>query len=206
LGSRPGSAHAAASPGGNRVCINQLLVERALPVAVEAALAVEPQAGAAGFSIPSWLVEEVGGVPVFTAEDLVAVTPPTARATVAVPGVPEGAFVLHVEVDTADGLKVGGLRPLAKGAWVVMAPTADDDFKRNTFQLLRLAHPSGATRRPWTFGRPLHRPNTSPPVVRVVYVSRNKHNRAEAFPAETVRSVGRVWGVFVDGALKRASV
>jgi len=202
----PGSARAtaAAAAAPRSVEVSQLVIERALPLAVEQVR--NPAAAVAGpppVELPGWLEPSEDGVPVYRCEEAVKGADGAPLGHVVIPGAPEGALLVRLDADTMEEVRAGERRPLTRGAWMVLTPTADGDFDRRSYQLIATARPSGATGANWTFGKPQARLSATPPVVKVVYSSKRRECRPEAFLVGGARSVGRVWAVYVEQQLKR---
>jgi ATP-dependent helicase YprA (DUF1998 family) len=179
------------------VVVDQLLVDRALPAAVKAAtgaLVTER----AGFALPSFLVEAGGGCPVFDPTTLGLETPPTPLATVAVPGSPEGAFVVKLSRPTLERMGKG---EFGLDAWVVFAPAGPADFLQGKDKTPRLLVSKegafNATKERWTFGWPTVRADKAH-ILYFSYVA----PRSEQPRVDEVTVVGRAFGVFVGGQLQ----
>ena len=183
--------------GGAHVVVDKLLADRALPAAVrEATGALASDIG--GFSVPPFLPQVDDGCPVYDPASLASDEQPAPLAEVAVPGAPEGAFVVQLSRPTLERMGEGAF---AAGAWVVFAPTQPDDFAASNRDhtprlLVSRAGAFNATNDRWTFGLPRLRQDK----VSVLYRS-HVAPRSETPRAEEVKVVGRAFGVFVDGVL-----
>ena len=179
------------------IVVDQLRVDRALPAAVKAATgALVSEAGA--FELPPFLAEVVGGCPIFNPTTLGLATPPTPLARVAIPGAPDGAFVVQLSHPTLERMGKGAY---ARNAWVVFTPSTPTDFAHESDKVPRLlVHKEGAfnaTKERWTFGLPSLRPSK----VRVLYFS-HIAPLSEMARVQDVEVVGRAFGVFVNGQLQ----
>jgi len=176
------------------VVVDQLLVDRALPAAAKAATGALV-AERTGFSLPSFLAEADGGCPVYDPATLGLTSTPTPLANVAVPGAPEGAFVVKLSRPTLERMGKGEFRV---DAWVVFAPTASADFAQGKDRTPRLLVSRegafNATNERWTFGLPSVRGDKAH-ILYFSYVA----PRSEAPRVEEVTVVGRAFGVFVGG-------
>jgi len=201
---RPGTP--GAKSWDNPVVISQLTAERALPTAVQLALAASPGVPSE-WRLAPFFTESPDGIPVYRPGDLVAgLESATVRTRVSIPQVPDGAFVTQLETDSMEARRVGtpARRVFDRDAWVIWMPTDPDDFDRQAVQLLvSTAGAFGATGERWTIGSPLHRGAQDPPTVRINYYSRNPRCRSQAVPANEVRSIARIWAVFTNGAPAR---
>ena len=181
---------------GEVVVVDQLRVDHALPAAVREAMGATPIAQGA-LSLPPFLLDESGGLPVYQACKLSPGTLPPPIATVKVQGVPDDSFVVQLTHPTLDRMS-GGV--FAKGTWVVFAPTEDDAFAvhgRDSPRLVVGRKAFNATRERWTFGLPLLRENK----VHIIYNSRIAPNAEDPRRADVI-VLGRAIGVFVDGELQ----
>jgi ATP-dependent helicase YprA (DUF1998 family) len=180
------------------VVVNQLLVDRALPAAVREATGAR-RAESTGLTLPAFLPAAESGCPVYDVSSLRHEGKHELVATVSVPGAPEGSFVVQLKHPTLERMPAGAF---AAGAWVVCAPTTQDDFvsdrrDRTPRLLLSRAGAFNATRAQWTFGLPSLRNDK----VHILYYS-HVAPRAETPRASEVTVVGRAYGVFVDGILQ----
>lgn len=193
-GSDAGRVLAAAE--GQVVVVDQLLVDRALPAAVREATGAR-RAQSDGFALPSFLTEVQGGTPVYDATSLRANELPEPLATVELAGAPAGSFVVQLTHPTLERMPQG---VFSTGAWVVFAPTSEDDFvssDRVPRLLLSRASAFNATGERWTFGLPSQRGDK----VHILYYS-HVAPRAETPRLSDVVVSGRAHGVFVNGALQ----
>jgi ATP-dependent helicase YprA (DUF1998 family) len=179
------------------VVVDQLLVDRALPAAVKAATGALVSEGAT-FALPSFLTKADSGCPVFDPTTLGLATPPTPLATVAVPGAPDGAFVVKLTRPTLERM---GRGEFGLDAWVVFTPATAADFAQGNDKTPRLLvikeGAFNATKERWTFGLPSVRGDK----VHVLYFS-HVAPRSEAPRIGDVAVVGRAFGVFVGGQLQ----
>lgn len=192
------------SPGGRKVCatgnavvVDQLLVDRALPAAVKEAT------GAVHVSRPSqWLPpflhEQDGGLPVFKTSDLGPHGLPATTLAVSLVGAPQRAFVAQLSQPTLERMPEAYF---TVGSWVVFEPAASDDFatdRRDRLPrlLVSMDQAFNATNQHWTLGLPRAQGDK----VHILYFSHVAPN-SEKPRLGSVRVVGRVWGVFVDGVL-----
>ena len=176
------------------VVVDQLLVDRALPAAVKTATGALVAEGG-GFWLPPFLTAADHGCPVYDPMALGLATPPTPLATVAIAGVPAGAFVVRLSQPTLERMGKG---EFGKDAWVVFKPTGEADFAQgsdNTPRLLVTKDGAfNATKERWTFGRPSLRGDK----VHILYFSYIAP-RSETPRLDQVTVVGRACGVFVGG-------
>jgi len=183
--------------------IDQLVVERALPVAVKEATGVLKK-NTDTVTLPLFLKENTIGHPVYLIKDLLTDSwPPNPFSTVIIDSVPENSFVVQLDRATLDRLQNG---IFSVGAWVVFARLSADGFdvaqKDKTPRLiLNTKDAFNATGSKWTFGLPSIRGDK----VHILYNS-NIAPRSETHPLENLRIVGKVYGVFVNGVLKRVGV
>ena len=197
---RAGSlAGRAISKAGEVAVIDGLVVDEALPVAVKEAIS-GPSASEDATDLPSFLPEKEGGQPVYRSSDLRPGGLPVPLTTVKVDGVPSDAFVLELTRPTLERMP-GGQFP--RGAWVVFVPVPEDSFAtgpRDIVPRLLVSRDTAfnATGEHWTFGLPRVRRDK----VRIRYFSYEAPT-AEVPRRSSVQVVGRAYGVFSDGVLKR---
>jgi len=117
---------------------------------------------------------------------------------VAIPGAPDGAFVVQLSHPTLERMGKG---EFGLNAWVLFVPSMPTDFAQGSDKIPRLlAHKDGAfnaTKERWTFGLPTLRVDK----VHVLYFS-HVAPRSEMARAQDVDVVGRAFGMFVDGQLQ----
>ena len=193
----PGSTGGCAlAARGEVVVVDQLRVDRALPAAVREAIGAPPIAQNT-LSLPTFLPEEPGGLPVYQACNLGSGTLPSPIATVRVKGVPDDSFVMKLTHPTLDRIS-GGV--FTRGAWVIFAPTDEGDFVverlDKTPRLVVGRNAFNATREHWTLGLPRLRDNT----VNILYRSHTAPFSEEPRRSD-VSVLGRAIAVFVDGNL-----
>lgn len=179
--------------------IDALVVDEALPLAIKEAISGPNESDDAP-DIPSFLPEDQGGHPVYRPSDLRSGRPPIPVATVRVDNAPSEAFVLQLTRPTLERMP-GGYFP--SGAWVVFLVATEDSFPtapQDQIPRLLVSRDSAfnATGEHWTFGLPRVRNDK----VRVRYYS-YKAPAAELSSLSSVQVVGRAYGVFLDGVLKR---
>ena len=179
------------------IVIDQLLIERALPAAVDQAtgehLQQEPEE-----TSPPFLAEQDDGAPVYDASHLAGHlgNGATPLKRVAAEGLEDGDFIIKLghTVERAGA-------ELSAGAWAVFRPTALDEFNPRTIQLVRSRGAIfTATGDAWTIGRPSRRDDK----LRVQYATNQPIGSKEVLSATHVDSMGRLVGVYVNGALRRA--
>ena len=181
------------------VVLDPLLVDRALPAAVKEATGTSRPAESES-SLPSFLREEEDGHPVYRMSDLQSgALPSSPVATVAIRGAPDDAFVTQLTRPTLERMR-GGVFP--GDAWVVFVPADQRELgadlgDRAPHLLVRSAGAFNATRESWTFGLPRQREGR----VTIVYHS-HVAPRSEALDRAEVRTLGRAFGVFVNGMFK----
>ena len=181
------------------VVLDPLLVDRALPAAVKEATGTSRPAESES-SLPSFLREEEDGHPVYRMSDLQSgALPSSPVATVAIRGAPDDAFVTQLTRPTLERMR-GGAFP--GDAWVVFVPVDQrelgaDPGDQAPHLLVRSAGAFNATREPWTFGLPRQREGR----VTIFYHS-HVAPRSEALDRMEVRTLGRAFGVFVNGMFK----
>lgn len=178
------------------VVVDGLLVDRALPAAVREVTGAMASGGA-GFTLPAFLHIADDGCPVYDPASLATDEQPEPLARVAVPDAPQGAFIVQLPRSTLESLN----KAFTAEAWVVFAPTQQDDFMASNKDhiprlLVSKAGAFNATNDRWTFGFPRLRKDK----VNVLYRSLVAP-RSETPRAEDVKVVGRTFGVFVDGVL-----
>jgi hypothetical protein len=122
---RPGSRRAdarGATPTDR--FIDQLLVERALPVAVQRVLEADT-IDAARSSPPFETASK--GVPVYRSLASLAAAGalPPADMHAVLPDAPTGSFVIQLDVETMENTKLGNDRPFTKGNWHLFVPTQE---------------------------------------------------------------------------------
>jgi ATP-dependent helicase YprA (DUF1998 family) len=185
--------------GASHVVVDKLLVDRALPAAVREATGAMT-GDSPGFELPAFLTSVDDGCPVYDLASLATDEQPEPLARVAVEGAPSGAFVVQLARPTLERMGKG---EFAAEAWVVSTPTLQDDFvvsnKDHTPRLLiSKAGAFNATNDRWTFGLPRLQNDK----VKILYMS-HVVPRSEMPRAKDVKVVGRAFGVFVDGVLKK---
>ena len=199
----PGQAGSAAgrmvSTAGEVAVIDALMVDQALPVAVKEAVS-GPSSHRDAVSLPYFLREEEGGHAVYLASTLGSEGLPVPQWTVRLDDVPEDAFVVQLTRSTLERMP-GGL--FSSGAWVVFLPTQQDAFASDPNDRVPrlLASSNGAfnaTGEHWTLGLPKVRNDK----VRIRYFS-HEAPAAEMPRRSDVRVIGRAYGIFSDGVLKR---
>ena len=196
-GSAAGRALVASA--ASHVVVDKLLVDRALPAAVREATGAMT-CGSAGFTLPAFLPPDNEGYPVYDLASLAADEQPEPLAKVVVAGAPSGAFVVQLKRPTLEQMGNG---ELAADAWVVLTPTHPDDFVDGSRDftprlIVSRAGAFNATNDRWTFGLPRLRKDK----VSILYRSRVAP-RSEMPRAKDVKTLGRAFGVFVDGVLHR---
>jgi hypothetical protein len=185
---------------GPTVVIDQLRVDRALPAAVKEATSAGPTR-AKSQVLPDFLPPKEGGHPVFISDDLAeAAEGAIPLALVAIEGAPEGAFVVQLTRPTLERMPNGNF---PAGAWVVFTKTGPTDFPNEAADqsprlILSTDGAFNATNSRWTFGLPRVRDDK----VHVLYVS-HVAPRSESPRLASVRVIGRAYGVFVNGVLRR---
>lgn len=198
----PGSARAAAIHAEGRVVVDQLHADRALPAVVRD---LTVGRASADEELPRQFARADDGLPVVALSEAASVgLGATPRMRVRFDGcdkAPPGSALARIDVDTFANHKLRGERPLARGAWVVLAPSAADAFDSRRVTLLRFdGGVFGATGAQWTLGRPQERAVT-PPTVVVKYQSQDVRCRQQAVPRAAIVAVAQVWGVFLSGKL-----
>jgi len=113
------------------------------------------------------------------------------------PGVPDGAFVAKLTRPTLERMPGG---KFATDTWVVFTPAEADDFANDKVARLLISTEGAfnATKERWTFGLATLRQDK----VHILYYS-HVAPRSEIRHRETVRVVGRLFGVFANGVLDR---
>ena len=200
-GSRAGRA--LVSLGEPHVLVDKLLIDRALPAAVQEAIGALVSERV-GFSLPAFLSEADDGLPVYTPTSLASDEDPEPRAKVTFADAPDDAFIVQLTKSTMDKAykKLG--RAFGSGAWVVFSRTNEDHFpekSRGTAPRLVINRQSAfnSTGEKWTLGIPLmERKNEK---IRIIHFSASA--RIERAPVRDVRVVGKAIGVFVDGIYKK---
>ena len=198
----PGRAGSMAGRGlarGREVAVvDALVVDEALPSAVREAVS-GPSSSEDGPGIPSFLPRTDSGLPVYRTSDLSPGGLPSPTATVQVDGVPSDAFVLQLTRPTLERMPGGLFR---NHAWVVFVSAPADSFATPGDNVPRLLVRSdtafNATGENWTFGLPRVRQDK----VRIRYFS-HVAPVAELPRRSSVHVIGRAYGVFVDGILRR---
>ena len=193
------AGRACVAAGGPHVIVDKLKVDRALPAAVREATGAKTD-DIGGFSLPEFLRPDDDGYPVYDPTSLAEEEPPEPLAMVAIDGAPTGAFVVQLPRPT---LELVGNGAFAAGAWVVFSPTSEDDFTAGSTDhtprlLVSKAGAFNATRAQWTFGLPRLRNGK----VSILYQS-HVAPRTETPRAEDVKTVGRLFGAFVDGVFQQ---
>ncbi len=186
-------------PGSEEVYVlNSLVADQALPAAVRyvtGALNLSQESNA----LPDFLQEEAGGCPAYPASMLGSGDLATPLATVGVEGAPADAFLVQLTKPTLERMPGGRF---LRGAWVICAPTNDEDAfvtgnqDRAPRLLISSAGAFNATGQSWTFGLPRLREEK----VRILYYS-HEAPTAESVRQSEVRVIGRAIGVFVDGVV-----
>lgn len=180
----------------DHVVISKLLVDRALPAAVQEATGALTRDNS-GDTLPSFLPLLEGGCPIYKPDALAQKERGEPLAEVSVPNAPEGAFVVQLSSPTFERMGAGEFKV---GAWVVFVPTAPDSFAKSARDaprlLIKREGAFNATNAQWTFGFPRLRNNK----VNILYRS-DSAPRTEVPRVDEVEVVGRAVGVFVDGAL-----
>ena len=196
-----GSANGRAlvASGETHVVVDQLLVDRALPAAVQRALGATTGIGTE-FALPAFLPSASDGLPVYDLASLAIDEQSEPLARVAISDVPVGAFVVQLARPTLERMGNG---EFAADAWVICVPTQQDDFVSSNKDyiprvLVSRAGAFNATNDRWTFGLPRLRNDK----VSILYRS-HIAPRSETPRAEDVLVVGRAFGVFVDGVLHK---
>ena len=184
--------------GEPHVLVDKLLVDRALPAAVQEAVGALVDEGT-GFSLPTFFSEADDGLPVYTPTSLASVEDPEPQAKVAFEGAPAEAFIVQLTKSTMDKAykKLG--RGFGAGAWVVFARTKEDDFPQKSREaaprlVVNRESAFNSTGEKWTLGIPLFEPKTER--IRIIHFS--ELARIERAPVTDVRVVGKAIGVFVD--------
>ena len=200
----PGEAGSAAgralvAGAASHVVVDKLLVDRALPAAVREATGAKTS-GSARFTLPAFLPPDNEGCPVYDLASLAADDQPEPLAKVVVAGAPSGAFVVQLDRPTLEQMGNGEFAP---EAWVVLTPTHPDDFVNGSRDftprlIVSRAGAFNATNDRWTFGLPRLRKDK----VSILYRSRVAP-RSEMPRAKDVKTLGRAFGVFVDGVLHK---
>ena len=180
--------------------IDQLVLDRALPVAVKLATGATATVGPSA-SLPEFLVQDTAGVPVYLPNDLSTSSSPTPIARVALSDLPSNAFLVQLTKPTLDRMEGALFR---KGAWVVFEGTAEDDLitdpaDKKARLVISTEGAFNATGENWTLGLPRLREDK----VHVLYNS-FVAPRSEVPRRSQVRVVGKIYGVFVSGVLKLA--
>lgn len=193
---RPGSvlARQLAENDSNPLIIDQLLVDRALPVAVRRAAGGAADGPSGGTEV----TYSDTGCPVFRAAHIAdGSAEPIGHLAVEAPA---GAFLIPIERPTLERMPNGLFKP---GNHVLLIPTDEDDFAKSGADTApRLLSSDGpafnATRETWTLGRPILRNEN----VRIHYMS-GVAPRSEMARSSEVKVVGKVIGVLMDGHLHR---
>jgi hypothetical protein len=122
---RPGSARATAR-GVDATCrlVDKLLIERALPVAVQRIL--EADTGSVHTKVPPFMTGD-SGVPVYRSLDALASAGglPTASMYAVIADTPPGSFVVQLDVETMENTKLANDRPFIKGSWHLFVPATE---------------------------------------------------------------------------------
>lgn len=122
---RPGSRRAdARGTTPNDWFVDQLLVERALPAAVQRVLEAETR-DATGNPPPFETADE--GVPAYRslASLGAAGALPTPDLHAVLPDAPTGSFIVQLDVETMENAKLGTDRPFTRGSWHLFVPTQE---------------------------------------------------------------------------------
>ena len=184
--------------GEQYVIIDSLLVDRALPAAIRVATGAIVD-DKVTFTLPAFLSEDDEGCPVYHPSKLAQAEAPKSLANVSLDGVPPGAFVVQLTCPTWERMGQGEFNT---NAWVVFVPTQEQDFVNNQDLIPRLIISKNgvfnATKERWTFGRPRQRGNK----VNIQYCSHIAPH-SETTRIEDVTTVGRAFGVFVNGILQK---
>lgn len=210
----PGSARAerhAAPHSSGVIVIPQLIVERALPVATERARGEQGDAAPDEDALPPTFSSDPAGlIPVYRSNALKPglVDEPVPTARIALPGAPDGAFVMRLDAPTLEELQDSKRRRLFRhGAWLVFTRTAPDDFpdgEHDHILLIRRDSVFRGTGAPWTLGRLRQRMEGDRAILQVRYTSRRAQCRPECLLVADARSLGRIFGVIAeDGRLQR---
>ena len=200
----PGEAGSAAgrvrvAGGEPHVIVDKLKVDRALPAAVREAIGAKTD-DSGEFSLPPFLPKAADGCPVYDPASLANDQPPEPLANVAVPNAPSGAFVVRLARPTLERMGKG---EFAVGAWVIFTPSEETDFVASNKDhaprlLVTRTEAFNATNDRWTFGLPRPRKDK----VSILYQS-HIAPRSETPRAADVQVVGRAFGVFVEGELRK---
>lgn len=178
-------AHARGTKVGDRF-LDQLLVDRALPAAVQRALDVEISAD----DVPPPFALASTGVPVYRSLGALAGDgddlPPTATFA-DLPDAPHGAFIVQLDVDTLELARLGEARPFKRHSWhlfirsseIVNLPTIVRRTDNHAFQ---------ATGVPVTLAVVRGQPGGDR--MRVVYASARPTCRPEEIPAAGSQILG----------------
>ena len=193
------AGRACVGSGGPHVIVDKLKVDRALPAAVREATGAKTD-DENEFSLPPFLTAADDGCPVYDPASLAGDEPPRLLAKVAIDNVPSGAFVVQLPRPTLERMGNG---ELAAGAWVIFTPSETTDFVASSTDhtprlLVAKAGAFNATKDRWTFGLPRLRKDK----VNILYRSHVAPS-SEAPRAADVEVVGRAYGVFVAGVVRK---
>ena len=184
-----------AASGQPHVIIDKLKIDRALPAAVQEATGAKVD-NRGGFFLPAFLSADDDGYPIYDPASFAHEKSPKPLAKVALDNAPAGAFIIQLSRPTLELVRDGAF---AAGAWVVFKPSPEDNFSvsskdRTPRLLVSKAEAFNATRAQWTFGLP----RLWKGKIKIFYRSRVAP-RTEIQRAENVKTMGILFGTFVDG-------
>lgn len=171
--------------------IDQLLVDRALPAAVQRALGAEVRA----CDVPPPFAFAATGIPVYQSLASLAgqgtdLPAPTLFADIAdFPDAPEGSFIVQLDCDTMEITKLKEAKPFGRNSWHLFVRTAE---MGNRPTLIRRTDGQGfqATGVSVTLGRASQLKSGEGDRMRVTYASMRPTCRAEQIPVDVAQLLG----------------